>query len=167
MSNAPSSEKGERYQISAVGYVRRQNGRTILEIEPAFVPALKELEQFSHVQIFWWFSRFEEEMYRHVTQTEHSPYDAPVLGVFACRSPVRPNPIGLTTARILQVDHDKGEVEIADIDAFDGTPILDLKAYFPMCDRVQTVRVPEWASDWPQWLPEEGLGLDPGEDSAS
>jgi tRNA (Thr-GGU) A37 N-methylase len=66
-----------------------------------------------------------------ITQSEQTPYDAPVLGVFACRSPVRPRPIALTTAKILHVDHDRGQAQIANIDAFDGSPILDLKAYIP------------------------------------
>ena len=154
------NQQTESYEIFPVGYVRREESRTVLEILPAYAPALKELERFSHVQVFWWFSQFQDEMYRQVTQSEHAPYDAPVLGVFACRSPVRPNPIGLTTAKILRVDHEAGKVEINDIDAFDGTPILDLKAYFPSCDRVKDVRVAEWAAEWPEWLPEEGLGLE-------
>lgn len=88
------------------------------------------------------------------------PFEAPVLGVFACRAPMRPNPVGLTTARVLHVDRDAGRVEIADIDAYDGTPVLDLKAYMPFCDRVRSVRVPDWAAGWPQWMPEDGLGLE-------
>ena len=67
---------------------------------------------------------------------------------------------------ILSVDHGTGEVEIVSIDAFDGTPVLDLKAYFPSCDRVRDVRVPKWAADWPEWLPDEGLGLEEGEGEA-
>jgi tRNA (Thr-GGU) A37 N-methylase len=132
MSQQPSIQEAETFEIFPVGYVRRENERTYLE----------------------------DDMYRQVTQSDKAPYDAPVLGVFACRSPVRPNPIGLTTAKILGINRDKGEVEIANIDAFDGTPVLDLKAYIPVCDRVENVRVPEWASDWPEWLPEEGLGLE-------
>jgi tRNA-Thr(GGU) m(6)t(6)A37 methyltransferase TsaA len=160
MNQPASNQKTESYRIFPVGYVRRENGQTVLEILPPFTPALKELEHFSHVQVFWWFSQFQDEMYREITQSEHAPYEAPVLGVFACRSPVRPNPIALTTAKILYIDRERGRVEIANIDAFDDTPILDLKAYIPSCDRVQNVRVPDWASDWPQWLPEEGLGLE-------
>jgi tRNA (Thr-GGU) A37 N-methylase len=51
-------------------------------------------------------------------------------------------------------------VQIGDIDAFDGTPVLDLKAYIPMMDRVKNVRVPKWAEEWPEWIPEEGIGLE-------
>ncbi len=51
-------------------------------------------------------------------------------------------------------------MRIADIDAYDGTPLVDLKAYFPVCDRVQEARIPEWLAGWPEWMPEEGLGLE-------
>jgi tRNA-Thr(GGU) m(6)t(6)A37 methyltransferase TsaA len=132
----------------------------MLDILPAFAPALKELEHFSHVQVVWWFSQFDDGENRQTLQFEDMPFDAPVLGVFACRAPKRPNPIGLTTARILRVDRDQGLVEIGDIDAYDGTPILDLKAYLPLCDRVRNVRVAGWAAGWPEWLPEDGLGLE-------
>ena len=52
------------------------------------------------------------------------------------------------------VDDKRGIVELEYIDAFDGTPVVDLKAYFPMADRVKEVRVPDWVSDWPEWVEE-------------
>ncbi len=160
MNQTPTTQPAETYRVFPVGTVRREDGRTFLDILPDFAPALKELEDFSHVQVFWWFDKFGDHASRQTTQFDQMPFEAPPLGVFACRAPKRPNPIGLTTARILDVDQDAGRVEVADIDAFDGTPILDLKAYMPSCDRVKTVRVPDWAAGWPQWLPEDGLGLE-------
>ncbi|HET91071.1 MAG TPA: S-adenosylmethionine-dependent methyltransferase [Chloroflexi bacterium] len=121
--------RAEHFEIYPIGHVRTDDGRTYLDILQPYIPALKELNHLSHVQVLWWFSRYDDDMYRQVTQSEHAPYDAPVLGVFACRSPVRPNPIGLTTAQILNVDHETGRVEIVNIDAFDGTPILDLSVH--------------------------------------
>ena len=146
------------FEIFPVGHVRRNDERTYLKVLAPYVPALKELERFSHVQVFWWFSEFDDEMYRTITQSDHAPYDAPTLGVFACRGPTRPNPIALTTVKMLGIDHAEGVVEVVNIEAFDGTPVLDLKPYIPVSDRVKDVRVAEWAADWPQWLPEEGLG---------
>jgi tRNA-Thr(GGU) m(6)t(6)A37 methyltransferase TsaA len=157
------TEQKETLKIFPIGRVRREDGRTYLEIFQPYVPALKELEHFGHVQVFWWFSEFDDDMYREITQSDHAPYEAPTLGVFACRSPVRPNPIALTTAQVLHVDHQKGQVDVVNIDAFDDTPIIDLKPYIPVSDRVEKVRVPPWAADWPQWLPEQGLGLDENE----
>jgi tRNA-Thr(GGU) m(6)t(6)A37 methyltransferase TsaA len=157
--NDQINNQTETYQIYPVGYIRRNGNDIHLEILEAYRPALKQLEHFSHVIVFWWFSEFQDDEYRQITQGE-PPYDAPVTGVFASRSPVRPNPIGLTTAKILKVDHNKGVVKIANIDAFDNTPIIDLKAYIPICDRVKEASVPEWFAGWPEWMPEEGLGLE-------
>ena len=158
MNEQPLKEK-QVFNLFPIGYVRRQEGRTYLEILEPFVPALKQLEHFSHVQVFWWFSELEGDEYRTITQVQ-PPYEAPVTGVFATRSPVRPNPIGLTAAEMLNVDHARGMIEIVNIDAHDDTPIIDLKAYIPVCDRVENVRVPEWMSEWPVWFPEDGLGLE-------
>ena len=63
----------------------------------------------------------------------------------------------MTTCKILEVDEEKGIVRVANINAYDGTPIVDLKAYFPVCDLVKEASTPEWLSDWPEWIPENGL----------
>jgi len=152
--------QSNHYQISPVGFIRREGESIQIKILPEFTPALKELDTFSHAQVFWWFSKFQDKASRKTTQFDKMPFEAPSLGVFSCRSPMRPNPIGLTTVKILEVDHDQGLVKIADMDAYDGTPVLDLKAYIPHCDRVKDVKVPEWAASWPDWLPENGLGLE-------
>ncbi|MFX0086068.1 MAG: TrmO family methyltransferase [Candidatus Hodarchaeota archaeon] len=79
--------------------------------------------------------------------------------MFATRTEHWPNPIALTTAKILEVNHENGFVQIQDIDALDNSPIIDLKAYFPVCDRVKNAYIPSWIIGWPEWLPEERLGL--------
>lgn len=160
MTSTPTNGRAETYHVSPVGHVRRDDGRTILQILPAFVPALKELEQYSHVQVVWWFSEFDDAAHRETTRFEEMPFEAPPLGIFACRAPMRPNPIGLTTTRILAVDHDRGHVEVAAMDAFDGTPVLDLKGYLPHYDRVRDVGVPPWAAEWPRWVVEDETGLE-------
>ncbi len=90
------------------------------------------------------------------------PYgeNPPKTGLFATRAEYRPNPILLTTAQILEVNHNEGTVKINNIDAFDDSAVLDLKAYFPVCDRVQNAHIPPWLKGWPEWVPEEGLGLE-------
>ena len=69
----------------------------------------------------------------------------------------------MTTCKLLQVNEGAGLLEVADIDAVDGTSVVDLKAYFPVCDRVKDSYIPEWLSDWPEWMPENGVGLMEGE----
>jgi excinuclease ABC subunit A len=157
------SQEGETVEIFPVGHVHEKDGRTSLDILEPFVPALEQLEHFSHVRVLWWFHRFGEDRFRKTTQNTPPYENAPVTGVFASRSPVRPNPIGLTTAQIVSVDHDRGVVEITGIDAYDKTPIVDLKPYIPSCDRVKDVAVPAWIAHWPEWRqdPEAATVVDP------
>jgi tRNA (Thr-GGU) A37 N-methylase len=85
--------------------------------------------------------------------TTELPY-APGIeaGVFACRSEYRPNPIAVTTTLALAVDVENGIVVLPWIDAYNGTPIIDLKPYIPISDRIRDYRVAEWLKDWPAWM---------------
>ena len=60
------------------------------------------------------------------------------MGIFATRAPLRPNPIALSTAEVLDIDQANGILRLAYIDALDGTPVLDIKPYTPSLDRVET-----------------------------
>jgi tRNA (Thr-GGU) A37 N-methylase len=67
----------------------------------------------------------------------------PLTGVFATRSPFRPNLIALTTCKVVAM---QGKViEVENVDAFDGTPVIDIKPYTPGLDSVGEVRLPAWA----------------------
>lgn len=148
------------YQIYPIGTIRRSGDGAHLEILELFRPALRQLDHFSHVIVYWWADQHDNKESRSRMQCR-PPYAGDRLtGVFACRAEYRPNPIAMTTCKLLEVDEQMGVVRVADIDAYDGTPILDLKAYFPVCDRVKEARLPEWLAGWPEWMPEEGLGLD-------
>jgi tRNA (Thr-GGU) A37 N-methylase len=72
--------------------------------------------------------------------------------VFACRSEYRPNPIGVTLMAVISVDVENGIVVLPWIDAFDGTPVLDIKPYIPISDRVREYKVASWLEDWPEWM---------------
>jgi tRNA-Thr(GGU) m(6)t(6)A37 methyltransferase TsaA len=150
----------EVYQLRTIGFVRRREDGIRLEILEPFRPGLRELARFSHVIVLWWAHKHDNERSRSWLQTEPPYAPGKVMGVYGTRAEYRPNPIGLTVCTIRGVDEEKGEVEVAEIDAYDGTPVVDLKAYFPVCDRVREARIPEWLSDWPEWMPDEGLGLE-------
>lgn len=77
-----------------------------------------------------------------------------VMGIFSTRSPIRPNPIALTTVEVIHIDYLKGIIQIAYIDVNDGTPVLDMKPYTPSLDRVETPRVPNWCCHWPKSIDE-------------
>jgi len=152
-------QKPTIYEIHPIGYVRQEDHKVNLEILEEYRLALKELNNFSHAQIFWWFNKFDDDKSRKVTRMD-PPFKAPTLGVFASRSPIRPNPIGITTIKISRIDNEKGIIEIPKIDAYNGSPILDIKPYIPFYNRVRSPKVPIWASEWPMWMPDEGVGLD-------
>lgn len=78
------------------------------------------------------------------------------MGIFATRSPIRPNPIALTAAEVIRIDYQKGIVWLTYIDANDKTPLLDIKPYTPSMDRIENPRVPKWCGHWPKSLEESG-----------
>jgi tRNA-Thr(GGU) m(6)t(6)A37 methyltransferase TsaA len=147
------------FKIHPIGTIRRGEESINLEISEPFRPALQQLDHFSHVMVFWWADKHDNEKSRSILQTEPPYAESHITGVFATRAEYRPNPIAMTTCKLVALDQENGVVQVSDIDAFDGTPIVDLKAYFPVCDRVREARIPDWLSDWPEWMPEEGLGL--------
>jgi len=110
---------------------RERGGHARLEIDALFRPALLGLERFSHLIVLAWLHQSRRDAL--VINPPHA--DAP-RGVFALRSPVRPNPIGLSVARILRVDTTTGTVEIDAIDVLDGTPLVDIKPYRPGIDAI-------------------------------
>ncbi len=153
------NQNREAFRLYSIGRVRRSDDEVVLEINAPLRPALKDLEQFSHVMVFWWADQFDNDEDR-AKLFIHPPY-APehAMGVFATRSPFRPNPIAMTTCPILDVDMEQGEIAITGIDAMDDTQIIDLKAYFPICDRVRDAKLPPWLNGWPEWMPRVGTCL--------
>jgi tRNA-Thr(GGU) m(6)t(6)A37 methyltransferase TsaA len=142
------------YHVHPIGHVHAsdEDQNYYLQINPPYRDGLKQLDQFSHVSIFWWADKMDSEQYRNIMTTE-LPYAPGVeAGVFACRSEYRPNPIAVTLMAVLSVDVEAGIVGLPWIDAFDGTPVLDLKPYIPISDRIRDYQVAEWLADWPEWM---------------
>lgn len=138
--------------VVPIGYVRAGDREFRLEIDKALAPGLKELEGFSHLNVLWWCHRCDAEEHRAVLLCDRPYKNAPVeVGVFATRSPARPNPIALSAVAILSVDVQTGVIRIASIDAEEGTPIIDLKPYQPCLDRIREFALPEWCRHWPHW----------------
>ena len=145
------------FEVSPIGKINVKENGMFVELESKYIPALQTLDGFSHLCVIWWFSDFDNAEMRSVLETPQPYKKAPdVMGIFATRSPVRPNPIALTTAQIIHIDHKKGVIQIAYIDANAGSPVLDLKPYTPSLDRVETPGVPEWCRHWPMSLEQSG-----------
>lgn len=142
----------DTFRISPIGYVRAGEEGFRLEIGREYLAGLKGLEGFSHVIVFWWFHKFDGAGYRKTVECDRPYRKGPGrIGVFATRSPVRPNPIACSVAPILGIDRAAGRIVVPWIDADDGTPIVDLKPYHPSGDRVRDAAVPAWCGHWPKW----------------
>jgi tRNA-Thr(GGU) m(6)t(6)A37 methyltransferase TsaA len=116
------------YEVFPVGRVRNRKGKPVqLEVFGKYIPALQGLEQRTHVTVVWWFHKNDTAEKRSILKVHpRGNRKNPLTGVFATHSPVRPNLIALTTCKVLSVEG--GLVTIDKIDAFDDTPILDLKS---------------------------------------
>jgi tRNA-Thr(GGU) m(6)t(6)A37 methyltransferase TsaA len=158
--NEQTDDQKQAYQIHPIGHIQRPGDSVHLELLAPFRPALRQLDRFSHVIVLWWADQHDNEESRSIMQCRPPYAEDKVTGIFACRSEYRPNPIAMTTCKILEVDEEQGIVQIANIDAYEGTPILDLKGYFPVCDRVKEASIPEWIPFQYEWMPDEGLGLE-------
>lgn len=146
--------KNQAFHLKVLGRVCVDEavGRYSLEIDPPYREALQQLDRFSHVMVFWWADQMDGETQRQILTTDLPYAPGKRVGVFACRSEYRPNPIAVTTVPILSVDVEAGEVILPWIDAFDGSPVLDLKSYIPISDRIREVHVAPWMADWPLWM---------------
>lgn len=94
----------------------------VFKILPEFELGLTDIEGFSHLIVLWEFNRSHGFQLLGTPPSDHQPH-----GVFATRSPQRPNPIGLTTVELRR--REGSELHVRGVDMLDGTPILDIKPY--------------------------------------
>ena len=103
--------------------------------------ALEGIEGFSHLFVLFWLNQVSTEKRMILKVHPRGRMDMPLLGVFASRTNIRPNPIGLTLVELLKVEGNT--LTVRGLDAFDGTPILDIKP-FDSWDTAEKARVPDW-----------------------
>jgi tRNA-Thr(GGU) m(6)t(6)A37 methyltransferase TsaA len=133
----------ETYSIKPVGIVRKREDKIWIEIFDEFADALLGLDGFSHIYVLYWFHQNDRPEKRRTLQVHPRKDPAnPLTGVFATHSPQRPNLIALTLCRIEAISGNK--VQIADIDAADGSPVIDIKCYIPGSVPDADVRLPAW-----------------------
>jgi tRNA-Thr(GGU) m(6)t(6)A37 methyltransferase TsaA len=133
----------DRFEIFRVGTIRKQGRSVRVEINEKYKDALLGLDQFSHIIVYFWFHKNDTPEERNVLQIyPRGKKENPWSGVFATRSPKRPNLIGMFTCKILSVEGNI--IHVDKTDAFDGTPVIDVKPYIPKLDVISEVRVPEW-----------------------
>ena len=121
----------------------------VLEIFPEFADGLMDIEGFSHLFVIWAFHRSEGYSLQGGTPIDGRPH-----GVFATRSPQRPNPIGLTVVELL--GREGPMLRVRGVDMLDGTPILDIKPYLSSIPSDQLRR--GWLAEAEQQSPVRGDG---------
>ena len=114
----------------------RTGGDEVFEIEiyEKYEKGLKDIQSFSHLHVIYW---LHESKTNPLTVT--TPWDSEPHGVFATRSPDRPNSIGHSVVELLEVKN--GILKVRGLDAIEGTPVLDLKPYDPDADAIPEANV--------------------------
>lgn len=118
------------------GLVRGLRGRIVFEPDYRNAEALRGLEGFSHLWLLWDFSEVHREGWSPTVRPPRLGGNRR-MGVWATRSPFRPNPIGLSSVRVISIQLHTPEgpvIEVEGADMTDGTPILDIKPYLPFTD---------------------------------
>lgn len=145
------------YTVQPIGHV--ENGITQLSgvvwedvesrivIDPAFAEGLTGIEDFSHIIAICYLHRREPLSADSLLVHPENRADIPAVGVFATRSPRRPNLIAITTVPLLR--RDGNVLLVRGLDMADGTPVLDIKPYLSRGDRVEDATVAEWL--WRLW----------------
>lgn len=136
------------YEIRFIGEVESAGDTSTILVYPDFCPALLGVEGYSHLIVLYWMHQRDHDMHRgtlRVTPPRHM--GAPLTGVFACRSPSRPNPIGLSVVKLYAVNG--CSLKVTGLDALEGSPIIDIKPYSPRGDSVPDALTPEWARHGP------------------
>ncbi len=123
---------------------------SIIELNDSFnESALKGIEEFSHLEIIYYFDKVEDSKIitgaRHPRNLEHLPE----AGVFAQRVKNRPNKLGLTTVKLLRVENKT--LHVKGLDAINGTPVLDIKPVFkqflPQVSYQDEIKQPDWVNE--------------------
>ncbi len=113
---------------------RETDAACVIELDPRWRAALEGLEGVTHILVLYWMHEARRDLVlqapRHYSERR---------GTFALRSPVRPNPIAVSVARLLRVDGDR--LTVVGLDCIDGTPLLDIKPYFASTDSVPDASV--------------------------
>ena len=125
-----------------------------LVIHRRLAEGLDGIEDFSHVLVYFWTGVKSETLpWYQRFRTKFHPggrEEFPLVGVFATRSPVRPNPICTTAGELLE--RRDNVLRVKGLDTFDGTPIIDIKPYMPYYDSVPDAKIAEWVSDLGKFL---------------
>jgi tRNA-Thr(GGU) m(6)t(6)A37 methyltransferase TsaA len=143
------------FRVQAIGHVRRPGtGETasdeffdpwqesFLEIDERWSGGLTGIEEFSHLVVLFYLDRAERRRTAGEPRQAEDADGLTPVGFFSTRTPKRPNPIGMSCPRLLRRDGNR--LYVAGIDAWDGTPIIDIKGYYPRDEQHPDATIPGW-----------------------
>jgi tRNA-Thr(GGU) m(6)t(6)A37 methyltransferase TsaA len=116
-----------------------------ITLNPEYKGGLLGLEGFSHAIVVTYLNRARFDPLQHLRRRPQGLESMPEVGIFSQRSKDRPNPIGITTVRILAVGTDT--LDVSGLDAIDGTPVIDIKPYYPHYDQILSPKIPDWVNE--------------------
>ncbi len=138
-------------KIKPIGFVKNKVkgqrfgnwGDVVSEIilDKEYNHALDGIEDYSHVNVVFWMNEVKTCKIKHRPQGNE---EVPIVGIFACRCPARPNPIGITAVNLL--GRKNNIIKVKGLDVINGTPIIDIKPYTPQYDYVKTAKTPAWVN---------------------
>jgi tRNA-Thr(GGU) m(6)t(6)A37 methyltransferase TsaA len=113
-----------------------------IHVAPSMAQGLQGLERFSHILVVFHMHKATHDPKTDLVRHPRGRADMPKVGIFAQRARHRPNPIGITAVKLLNIQGNT--LTVQGLDAMDGSPVLDIKPYVPEFDRIDEPRVPEW-----------------------
>ncbi len=133
----------DHFKIYPIGWVHKTDQKTFIEIKPQYQEGLLRLDTFSHIVVCYWFDQNDNPDKRGTMRVHPRKNPSnPLSGVFATHAPMRPNLIAITVCKLLAMD---GTILTIDkIDAFDKSPVLDIKPLIPSGYDRSEVTVPDW-----------------------
>lgn len=131
------------FQVQSIGRIRKEGHDVSIDIDPCFQDGLLGLEGFSHIIVCYWFHENDNPGDRRRLQVHPRKKPSnPLTGVFATHAPVRPNLVGISTCRVISITGTT--IRIDEIDARNGSPVIDIKCYIPDKLKPSEISVPEW-----------------------
>ena len=103
---------------------------------------LSRIDEFSHLIVIYWMHKLPPSQRSVIEVHPKGNQNLPLVGVFASRSPARPNPIGITTVKLME--RRDNILKVTGLDAIDETPVLDIKLYIPDHDSASEIKTPGW-----------------------
>jgi tRNA (adenine37-N6)-methyltransferase len=141
------------FRVQAIGTVLREDAAgpdafldparpSIIRLDPRWKAGLDGLEEFSHLVVLFYADRVERRRTAGEPMRPEGRDEMPAVGFFALRTPRRPNPIGVCCPRLVR--RDGTDLHVTGLDAWDGTPVLDIKGYYPRDEQRPDATVPGW-----------------------